>query len=127
MFLVLTMSSDSPAPPPAIELQKGLDQCGLMLTKKNVAAEENFIVEIHEVYEDVCYITLHPLFVLPVVWAAVKLKPTPGMPINEEVFDDEDEVVDAAAVLAFPECVKKMQLPARLDISRCARISVRKR
>ena len=119
------MSSDNPAPPLAIELQNGLEQCGLMLTKKNIAAEENFTIEVCELFDDVSYLTLHPLFALPVCWAAVKLRPTPGQPLNEEIFDDFEEVVDAAAVMAFPECVQKMELPALLDISRCSRITVR--
>lgn len=109
--------------PTADSLEKALDFSGLLMTKKNVAEEEDFEIEIHEVY-NVSYLPLHSLFALPVCWAAARLRPVKNMPVNTEIFDDENDVVDIAAVLAFPKEAQKLKTPVTLDVSRCGRITL---
>ncbi|XP_038073829.1 uncharacterized protein LOC119741940 [Patiria miniata] len=131
MYITLTtspqpeseMTTDAQSPPTAEELERTIEQSGLILTKKNIADEESFVVELQEVF-NVGYLTLHPLFALPVCWAAAKIRPAPGRPLNSELFDEADEVVDITTVVAFPKEVKKLQMPAQLDVFRCSRISL---
>ena len=131
MYITLTSTAPQPeseimtssAPPSTEALERTMEQSGLILTKKNIAEEEAFVVELHEVY-NVGYLTLHPLFALPVSWAAAKLRPAPNRPLNTDLFDEADEVLEIAAVVAFPTAVEKLQIPAQLEVFRCSRITV---
>ncbi|PIK40056.1 hypothetical protein BSL78_23100 [Apostichopus japonicus] len=116
-------SMDSLGSPTAGDLEKALDFSGLIMTSKNVADEEDFDIEIVEVF-NVSYLPLHSLFALPVCWASAKLRPVKNMPLNTDMFDDEDDVLEIAAVLAFPKEAKKLITPVTLDVSRCGRITL---
>ncbi|XP_022104668.1 uncharacterized protein LOC110986782 isoform X2 [Acanthaster planci] len=131
MYITLTtspqpeseMTTASTSPPPAEELERTVEQSGLILTKKNIADEESFVVELQEVF-NVGYLTLHPLFALPVCWASAKIRPAPNRPLNSDLFDKPDEVLDITTVVAFPKEAKKLQMPAQLDVFRCSRITL---
>lgn len=114
---------DNLGSPTAEDLEKALDFSGLIMTSKNVAEEEDFDIEIVEVF-NVSYLPLHSLFALPVCWASAKLRPVKNMPLNTDIFDDENDAVEIAAVLAFPKEAKKLKTPVTLDVSRCGRITV---
>ncbi|XP_071480455.1 uncharacterized protein [Diadema antillarum] len=108
---------------PALEdLENTLEQSGLLLTKKNVARDENFIIEVQEVC-NVGYLPLHSLLALPVCWAAARILPAPNRPRNMELFS-EDDSLDIALVLAFPKAAQNMRTPAIIDVHRCSRMTL---
>ena len=108
---------------PSLEHLEGtLEQSGLLLTKKNVARDEDFIIEVQEVF-NVGYLPLHSLLALPVCWASAKILPAPNRPRNMDLFDEEDSL-DIAVVLAFPKAAQNLRTPAIIDVHRCSRMSV---
>lgn len=117
------MTQHASLTPDLAGLEDTLEQSGLLLTKKNVARDEDFIIEVQEVFNK-GYLPLHSLLALPVCWAAAKILPAPNRPRNMDLFD-EDDSLDIAVVLAFQKAAQSLRTPAIIDVHRCSRMSVR--
>ncbi|XP_003724026.1 uncharacterized protein LOC100892961 [Strongylocentrotus purpuratus] len=117
-----SMTQHASLTPDLAGLEDTLEQSGLLLTKKNVARDEDFIIEVQEVFNK-GYLPLHSLLALPVCWAAAKILPAPNRPRNMDLFDEEDSL-DIAVVLAFQKAAQSLRTPAIIDVHRCSRMSL---
>lgn len=120
--VVCNMTQYQSLTPNLEDLEDTLEQSGLLLTKKNVARDEDFIIEVQEVFNK-GYLPLHSLLALPVCWAAAKILPAPNRPRNMDLFDEEDSL-DIAVVLAFQKAAQSLRTPAIIDVHRCSRMSL---